>query len=82
MNAYERFLDGQPINSNIPSSMSCDLLKKDFFNCVTQDKNLLTREIKDWTTYPNKVRKLNQDCFDRLGLDVCSNYFTVTEVKY
>jgi hypothetical protein len=58
--------------------------RSQFFQCVIERKNDLTKTIKneDWINYGNLVNKIQLDCFGEKGLEKCRSFFTLADIKY
>ena len=82
MSQYENFLDGLSNSSTFTKGEDCVGRRTEFYKCVIEKKNELTKSISDWTTYRNQVRGFSQECFESNSLADCSNYFSIAEINY
>lgn len=81
MSALERFHDGLAFTGGL-SAKECSVKRQDFYKCVSEKKNELSKTIENWNTYSTEIRNYSQECFDNNGLASCSNYFSFTDLKY
>ena len=81
MNNYEKYLDGKNYVQEI-SEKDCLAKRKEFYKCVKDKKNELTKSTTNWNNYNNIVRTSVDECFESNGLDSCSNLFSKAELNY
>ena len=82
MSAYERFADGLNFNSSNLSKDECNYKKKEFYKCVVEKKNELTKTTSNWKNYRSDVRGISQECYDSNSLSSCANYYSLLELNY
>lgn len=62
----------------------CVAKRTNFFKCVVEKKNELTKTLTDaeWINYSNRVNKIQLDCFAEKGLVKCQGFFNLADIKY
>ena len=58
--------------------------RNNFFKCVTEKKNELTKSLtnEEWSSYGDRVNKIQIDCFAEKGLNKCAPFFDLGSIKY
>lgn len=80
MDAYIKYRENLP-KTGEESFEECSANRKQFFNCVIEKKNELSKTT-DFNDYFGQVKGIENECFESNSLANCGIYFNLYDLRY